>query len=128
MIAWGTVVTCMGLVNSYQSLLVCRLLLGATESCLFPAGAFGGVLAYGINKMDGLGKQEGWRWIFYVEGMITVIVGVLAFYLFNDFPTDRPKFLNEHECNYVLVRLRTDAGPGASDHFSWIQVSSAVSD
>ncbi|CAF3986836.1 unnamed protein product [Rotaria sordida] len=156
MIAWGTVVTFMGLVNSYQSLLVCRLLLGATESGLFPgatfylsswykrrelswrvsilfsgaslAGAFGGVLAYGINKMDGLGKQEGWRWIFYIEGMITVIVGALAFFLINDFPTDRPKFLSEQECNHVLVRLRTDAGPGASEHFSWIQVYSAFSD
>jgi sugar phosphate permease len=35
MVAWGTVMTCMGLVHSYQSLLVCRLLLGVTESGLF---------------------------------------------------------------------------------------------
>ncbi|CAF1424144.1 unnamed protein product [Rotaria sp. Silwood1] len=156
MVAWGTVMTCMGLVKSYHSLLICRLLLGATESGLFPgatfylsswykrrelswrisilfsaaalAGAFGGILAYGINKMDGLGKQEGWRWIFYVEGLVTVVVGLLAFFLINDFPTDRPKFLSEQECNHVLVRLRTDAGPGASEHFSWVQVRSVFSD
>jgi hypothetical protein len=36
MIAWGTVMTLMGLVNSYGSLLACRILLGATESGLFP--------------------------------------------------------------------------------------------
>lgn len=36
MIAWGTVMTLMGLVNSYGSLLACRLLLGAAESGLFP--------------------------------------------------------------------------------------------
>lgn len=36
MIAWGIIMTLMGLVNSYGSLLACRLLLGAAESGLFP--------------------------------------------------------------------------------------------
>jgi sugar phosphate permease len=36
MIGWGLVMTFMGLVNSYGSLLTCRLLLGATEAGLFP--------------------------------------------------------------------------------------------
>ena len=30
------------------------------------AGAFGGLLAYGLVKMDGLGGYEGWRWIFII--------------------------------------------------------------
>jgi MFS family permease len=28
------------------------------------AGAFSGLLAFGISKMDGVGNLEGWRWIF----------------------------------------------------------------
>jgi len=36
MIAWGIVMSLMGLVNSYESLLACRLVLGAAESGLFP--------------------------------------------------------------------------------------------
>ena len=36
MIAWGIIMTLMGLVNSYGSLIACRLLLGAAESGLFP--------------------------------------------------------------------------------------------
>jgi sugar phosphate permease len=36
MIVWGIIMTLMGLVNSYGSLLACRLLLGAAESGLFP--------------------------------------------------------------------------------------------
>ena len=36
MIAWGIVMTLMGLVNSYGGLLACRLVLGAAESGLFP--------------------------------------------------------------------------------------------
>ena len=78
--------------------------------------------------MDGLGGQEGWRWILHVEGIVTVVVGALAFFLLNDFPTDRPKFLTDQECDRVLLRLRTDAGPGAGESFSWSQVGSAFSD
>ena len=36
MIAWGIVMTLMGLVHSYGGLLACRLILGAAESGLFP--------------------------------------------------------------------------------------------
>ncbi|CAF4307724.1 unnamed protein product [Adineta steineri] len=36
MIAWGIVMTLMGLVHSYGGLLACRLVLGAAESGLFP--------------------------------------------------------------------------------------------
>ncbi|CAF1219730.1 unnamed protein product [Rotaria sordida] len=45
-----------------------------------------------------------------------------------DFPSDRPKFLTESECNRVIVCLRTDAGPGAGEHFSWAQVGSTFLD
>jgi hypothetical protein len=31
------------------------------------AGAFSGVLAWGISFMDGKGSLEGWRWIFIIE-------------------------------------------------------------
>ena len=92
------------------------------------AGAFGGILAFGIGKMNGLGGQEGWRWIFYIEGIVTVVVGVIAFFLINDFPSDRPKFLTEEECNRTINRLQSDAGPGAGEHFSWKQVLAAFTD
>jgi len=35
-VAWGLIATLTGLVNSYGSLLACRLLLGAVEAGLFP--------------------------------------------------------------------------------------------
>lgn len=36
------------------------------------AGAFSGLLAFGIAKMDGIGNLEGWRWIFILEVLATV--------------------------------------------------------
>ncbi|KAF8631020.1 hypothetical protein AX15_002631 [Amanita polypyramis BW_CC] len=41
------------------------------------AGAFGGIFAYAIGKMDGVGGKIGWQWIFILEGLITVVVSVL---------------------------------------------------
>ena len=92
------------------------------------AGTFGGILAYGINHMHGLLGQEGWRWIFYIEGSVTVIVGALSYFFISDFPSDRPKFLTEEECNRVISRLRSDAGPGANESFSWAQIGSTFLD
>lgn len=92
------------------------------------AGAFGGILAFAIGKMKGIGGQEGWRWIFYIEGIVTVIAGGLAFFLINDFPSDRPKFLTQEECDRTIRRLQSDAGPGAGEHFSWKQVRAAFTD
>jgi hypothetical protein len=41
--------------------------------------AFGGLLATAIGKMDGLTGITAWRWIFIVEGSMTVIVGVVGY-------------------------------------------------
>jgi len=42
------------------------------------AGAFGGLLARGIVEMRGVGGLSGWQWIFVLEGLITIIVGMFS--------------------------------------------------
>jgi len=39
MVAWGTVMTLMGIVQNYQGLLIARIFLGVTEAGLFPGVA-----------------------------------------------------------------------------------------
>ena len=39
MVAWGTVMTLMGLVKNYEGLLIARIFLGVTEAGLFPGVA-----------------------------------------------------------------------------------------
>lgn len=96
MFCWGLVMTLMGIVHTYEGLLITRFFLGVTESGFFPAatylltiwylryevqrrmavfyaaaslsGAFSGLLAYGISFMDGIGDRAGWQWIFLLEG------------------------------------------------------------
>lgn len=69
------------------------------------AGAFSGILAFGISKMDGVGGLAGWRWIFILEGIATVLVAACAFFFLHDFP-ETAKFLTEEERAFVIYRLK----------------------
>ncbi|KAL9023166.1 MAG: hypothetical protein Q9180_008355, partial [Flavoplaca navasiana] len=97
------------------------------------AGAFSGLLAFGIAKMDGVGGYEGWRWIFILEGILTVVVAVIAFFTIYDFP-ETAKFLTEPERAWVVHRLRyqgsKDSGQmvAESEHFKWKYVREAFTD
>lgn len=104
------------------------------------AGAFSGLLAFGISKMDGVGNLEGWRWIFILEGIATVVAAIAAFFLLHDFP-ETAKFLTEEERAFVVFRLKYQGqsaklggggGGGAqvaqADEFQWKYVRQAFLD
>lgn len=55
--------------------------------------------------MNGVGGLEGWRWIFILEGLATVVVAVASFFLLFDFP-DTASFLTDDERQFILLRLR----------------------
>lgn len=74
------------------------------------AGAFGGLLASAIGKMNGLQGYAGWRWIFILEGVLTCVVALVFFFILPNFPEDA-KWLTEEERAYVKARLAADQGP-----------------
>lgn len=76
------------------------------------AGAFGGLLASAIGKMDGMRGFRGWRWIFILEGVLTCVVAIFFWFLLPDFPEDA-KWLREDERAYVHARLEVDQGKSA---------------
>jgi len=78
------------------------------------AGAFGGLLAAAIGKMDGLQGYRGWRWIFILEGVLTCVVSIALFFLLPNFP-EQAKWLTEEERAYVSARLRADQGRSAAE-------------
>lgn len=104
------------------------------------AGAFSGLLAFAISKMDGIAGLEGWRWIFILEGLVTVVVAIAAYFLLYDFP-ETASFLTEEERAFVVYRLRyqgqvsssTSDGPaavkvGQSEEFQWKYLWQAFTD
>jgi len=139
--AWGIVTTLTGLVQNFGGLLAVRLILGACEGGLLPgiilylstiykrhelqlrvgifyasaslSGAFGGLLAFVIIKMDGIGGLDGWRWIFILEGICTVLFCIIAtLVLPADIATAR--FLNNEEREFAVERFNLDLPPIAA--------------
>ncbi|KAL4254788.1 MFS transporter superfamily protein [Abortiporus biennis] len=75
------------------------------------AGAFGGLIAFGIQHAHV--SISNWRLLFIVEGVPTVMMGILSIWLLPDRPEETP-FLNEDERKIQLERrergLKADFG------------------
>ncbi|KAL1849552.1 hypothetical protein Plec18167_003155 [Paecilomyces lecythidis] len=155
-VIWGIIATLTGITQNYGGLLACRVLLGVVEAGLFPgflvyltlfyskseialrtgylfssaatAGAFGGLLAYGIGFMDGISGLRGWRWIMILEGIPTVIIGILTwFFLPNDLET--AYFLTAEERALMVARRGRHTGQTvAAQKFHWADVKEGCLD
>lgn len=64
----------------------CGLRMALFFSAATAAGAFGGILAFGIGKMSGVAGRGGWSWIFILEGLLTLVVALVAYWAINDYP------------------------------------------
>jgi len=71
------------------------------------AGAFGGLLAFGLLQGGPIGAASSWRKIFLVEGIITLGVGILCFFFLPDDPANS-KFLTEDEKVLAKNRIIAD--------------------
>ncbi|GJJ10366.1 hypothetical protein Clacol_004592 [Clathrus columnatus] len=92
------------------------------------SGAFGGILAFGIRHMAGVGGKDGWAWIFILEGLFTLICAIPALWLIPDFP-DTSKILTPKERTKWLHRLAISQGiTNAPLPFSTRQVTRALFD
>ncbi|SPQ24186.1 31066c46-cff1-4d58-ae8a-6a644d8ea200 [Thermothielavioides terrestris] len=152
---WGVVSTLTGVVQNLSGFFANRFFLGVAESGLFPgvvyyfsmwykrrerqfrislffgaaalAGSFGGILAYGIGDMAGIVWKNGWRWIFILEGIATVVVSVAAFWFIYNYP-DTAGFLSDKEREFIRIRLASDSDATRDERFTWGNVSQALRD
>ncbi|WVQ80928.1 hypothetical protein IAT38_003035 [Cryptococcus sp. DSM 104549] len=133
MVCWGAVNACTGAVNSFGGMIAARFFLGLVEAPFFPAalyvlscfytrtelasriailfsaglmsGAFGGLLATAITSgMDGKGGHAAWRWLFIIEGSMTVPVAAIALWVLPDYP-QTTKWLSPEEKKLAVYRL-----------------------
>ena len=99
------------------------------------SGAFSGLLAFAIAKMDGLGGYEGWRWIFILEGIASVVIGASCFVGLPDSPARSTRWLKPDEIrflelNHLLHRgqRQTEDVQGPKKKLSWTVLWQVVSD
>ncbi|KAJ4312530.1 hypothetical protein N0V84_009896 [Fusarium piperis] len=71
------------------------------------AGAFGALLASAILTMDSFGTLRTWRMIFAIEGMITMVLGLIALVILTDSPTTA-RWLTAEEKELAEARLRSE--------------------
>ena len=137
MTTWGVISTVTGGVQNFAGLAATRVFLGVAESAFFCcalmvlsmwydkkslatrnsllfagsliSSAFSGLLAAAILEMDGLGGVAGWRWLFIIEGGVTVLTVPFAYFILPDKPSNT-KFLNEMEKDIIQWKVRKDLG------------------
>jgi MFS family permease len=138
MISWGLVSAAMSLASGPASFYFLRFLLGAAEAGFFPGIAFylstwfpseyrtriiawfmvaipvstviGAPLSALILWMDGDGGLADWQWLFLVEGLPVVLVGLSILWLLPDRPDDAA-WLTEEERRIVRERLASERKP-----------------
>ncbi|KAJ7574411.1 major facilitator superfamily domain-containing protein [Mycena floridula] len=155
---WGLITALTSLITNYRSFIGIRLALGVAEAGMYPgaffilscwylphelqtrmgffygantlAGAFGGVLAYGIGRLDFHDGWKAWRWLFLIQGAITVAAGLLAHFALSDLPYSfKQSWLGGSELRYIILRARYHAGRTPPDlRFKWADVLAALKD
>jgi sugar phosphate permease len=148
MIVWGLVSSAMMFTNSQTSFYLLRFLLGVAEAGFFPgvilyltfwytrahrarmvalfmtaialAGVLGGPLSGWImERMGGVGGLRNWEWLYVLEGIPSIVVGVLVFAGLDDGP-ERAAWLTPEQKALIARRLVEEeavkAASGAYEH------------
>ncbi|KAL5514207.1 hypothetical protein ACEPAG_2295 [Sanghuangporus baumii] len=143
---WGVVTILTGVVSSFTGVLLIRFFLGIIQATFFSGAvfllskwytrkelglritflysahllgnAFGGLLASGIlDGMQGKFGLPGWRWLFYIEGSLTVLIAISAKFVLPDFPTSS-RWLSPEERELAMHRMAVDGGINVDDQES----------
>jgi len=136
MISWGLISAAMMVVNSAPMFYVMRFLLGVAEAGFFPgiilyltywfpsqrrgritalfmtgialAGVVGGPLSgYIMKAFDGANGWAGWQWMFLLEGLPAVLLGVIVIIVLDDRVTDA-KWLNDEERALLATQISAE--------------------
>lgn len=89
------------------------------------AGAFGGILAWGIAHIKK--PLYPWSWIFIVEGLVTIVIAASAYFFIHNYP-DTASFLSEKEKAFIQNRLEADSDATQHEGFNWGNVKKAFTD
>ncbi|MGW0160008.1 MFS transporter [Mycobacterium sp. NPDC003323] len=135
MVSWGLISASMMFVSSAEMFYVLRFLLGAAEAGFFPAviyymakwlpnshrgratalfiagssiaAAISGPLSGPLLSMHGQAGLRGWQWLFLIEGLVSVLVGIIAYFILNSHIRDA-KWLSRGEQDALIEAIETE--------------------
>src|SRR5258707_502204 len=92
------------------------------------ASSFSGLIAAGVFAgLDGKAGLAGWRWLFIIQGVATVIVAVFAVFLLPNAPL-QTRWLTEEERQLAHNRIARDTTEKRAGTSTWIGLPEAASD
>ena len=132
LISWGLIASAMMWVVGPKSFYALRLLLGIAEAGFFPgvilyltywfpekylartvalfmtatplAGVIGGPVSGALLDLHGFGGMSGWQWLFLLEGLPAIVLGVITLFYLPESPAKAP-WIPEDEREWLLARL-----------------------
>ncbi|HZB06482.1 MAG TPA: MFS transporter [Thermoleophilaceae bacterium] len=138
MIVWGVISAAMMFIDGAASFYVLRFLLGAAEAGFFPgiilfltwwfperertrvialfltavsaAYVVGGPLSGGLLELDGFLGLDGWQWLFLVEGIPAVVLGLVTLRYLDERPRDA-EWLEAEEREFLAREVERERPP-----------------
>jgi ACS family tartrate transporter-like MFS transporter len=135
MVTWGLTASAMMLVHTAWSFYLLRFLLGVAEAGFFPgiifyltywypaserarayawflaaipiSGIIGGPISGALLGLDGAFGLRGWQWLFLLEGIPSILVGLLVLALLPDRPRDA-RWLSAADREWLETSLQTE--------------------
>ncbi|KAK1625156.1 major facilitator superfamily domain-containing protein [Colletotrichum phormii] len=156
MMAWAIVSTLICVVKDYHGMLACRLVLGLTEAPFYSgacylaslfytrkevatrmavfytgnllASSFSGLIATGVFAgLDGRHGLAGWRWLFLIQGVFTIGVALVAFFVLPNAPL-QTRWLTREERELAHSRVANDTTEMRQGTSTWSGLWEAVTD
>ena len=149
-LSFGLLTLCTAFVRSWKEMIALRVLLGISMSGIYPGLALvisswytrqeqqlrfaylqtgevfilatGGIVNFGLNRLDRSGGLRGWQWMFLIQGLITCLIGVVTYWWMVDFPEASHSsfaFLNKDESARAVARIQHDRGDVEASPFRW---------
>ena len=133
LLSWGLFACLTAFSTSFPLLWLCRLFVGTLEAGIFPgilwylslwykrsergfrfsifftaallSSSLAGLLAYFLLGLDGLYGFEGWQWVFFIEGLPSVLLAPIIYFNLPADP-DRAEWLSDRERSIAANRLK----------------------